>query len=321
MAESDLFHTVSNFHAIEALDSAGISEAQIAELNYIVQRLLADTKTANSIDFINKLQQHIEQSPNAHNLDISQYGPDLVLQLYQSYRDSGYTGSIKDMLIAIEKDVEVGSHLDMVNGWSPTKAVNTVEWRWRYHKHLDDPEAHKTLLDTFRPQYCLNLNPILSLDYRYLCPELQDTTEFPLEYWNDSDGTINTEICFNYMENIDSDIFTLIDNEHTFHLHLNITDTVTTISCYFDENTPLCTITYDKYIPPAFINRISITYNQKRIAVRDMLKTFNIIRPAGTFHPHTLTIGLPIRKSLNSLRTLAVYRQGISISEQNFFLN
>lgn len=322
MNTPELEHKVSEFHTIEALNSAGISESSIAELNHIVHNLLQDPRTLKALSFTDELDKHLRNT-NAHDIKLNQSAPDLIIELYNSYRDAGYTGTIQDMCIAIEKDVTVASHSTMVNAWSDTEAVNTKEWRWRFNQHFNNTDAHKELLDIFRPQYCLNISPILSLDYRYISTERVNLTSYPIDYWNEPDGTINIEICFNYKEDIDKDIIRLVADTTEFTVHLHIANEVVTITCGFTGSDPMGTIRYttEDRLPEAFIERISITYNRNRYAIRDLFKTFNIIRPAGDFIPHTLKTELPLRKDHNSLRTLSIYREGISISEQNFFLN
>lgn len=314
-------HKVERFRTYENF-VCHIPEENIVELGYIIHNLLKDSKTVDTLSFIENVEQHIDDV-HGHHIDLSDVAYDLIYQLYGTYRDAGYTGSVKDMLIAIEKDVEVASHIEMIEGWTETKAVNVIEWRWRLARHQQDNNAHKALIDSFRPQHVLNLTPIVSYHYKYSSQDLITITDVPIPYWEGTDGTINLEFCMSIYQDCDKDILTvtMLDGS-VFHVHLHVAEARSaTITFYFDDEDPVATITYRAPFVPQFVDRISISYNKNRIAIRDVLKKFLVPILDRTIILSTISSELKLGQNNNSLRSVAVYRKGISVSEQNFFLN
>lgn len=318
MSDTDepLQHEMSGFNAYEAFNNQ-ISESSLSELNHIINALLKHDKTIKILKLQDDIKLHLNKSPDAHDLDISKYSEDLLIQLYRHYREMGYTGTLNEMLLQLEKDVTVGDHTDMVAGYDSKKAVNVVEWQWRFDRHQNDQYAHEQLLDVFRPDYILNIRPTLSIDYRYNYDI--NPVDLNIPYWNESDGTINIEISTDSASPIDSDIVNITDGSHTIKVHLLINTNVQ-IQFIIDDNV-VGTSTYDNGVPTLFINRISITYNAQRISFRDLFRTIVIDRPSYSFIPNKIYSDLTIRKDSNGLRALMLYRQGISILEQNFFLD
>ncbi len=316
----ELKHTVSGFYAYENFINQ-IPESSIDELNHIVQNLLKDPKTVETLSFITKVEQHIRDK-DGHHLDISEHTEEMIFQLYQVYRDAGYTGSVKDMLIAIEKDIEVATHVEMVEGWNETKAVNVVEWRWRLDKHQKNKNAHKELLDSFRPQYALNIDPVVAYHYQYN-KFIDKLVDIPVPYWDALTGTINIEYCFSINKPFSGDIFSakLRDN-HEFHIHLDIEKGKHVIvTCVYDNYEPLATFEYKAPFTPVFVNRLSFSYSRRRISIRDVFKSFIIPTKGRGLYFKSFSSDMTLGQGSNQLRSIAIYRDSTSVTEQNFFLN
>lgn len=220
---------VTGFGMITTGRYEGFTERILSEFERILNKLSDSDKVHTVIDFYTKLQKHL-QDPAGHDISWINYKQDLISQLYRIYRELHYTGTTKDMLNAVIKDIEVGTDKDVSAGISTTKGMTAVQWKPIFQKHLESMAAHYRIYQTLNPDNAFRARPAyyISHDQRYLDkhPNNEEYTT-PAIPWNNEEYTLelryklaNTDREILYIRN-DTNTLTLRQEEYSFVFYLN----------------------------------------------------------------------------------------------------
>lgn len=183
---------VTGFNMITTARYEGFSSRILSEFEIILNNLSNSDKVHTVIDYYTKLYNHIHD-PAGHDINYMNYKKELISQLYRIYRELNYTGSTKDMVLGVVKDIEVGTDKDVAAGISDTKAMNVVQWKPIFDRHLESMSAHYRIYETLNPDNAFRARPTyhLSVTERYFDANPTDSEyATPSILWNNSAYTL-----------------------------------------------------------------------------------------------------------------------------------
>lgn len=152
---------ITGFDTLSTLRFEGFTERNMSELEQILLNLDKSESVQNIKDFYINLYNHLHDT-KGHDIDLSEYSPTFLHQLYEVYRRYGNTGSISEMLLQVEKNITVATNKDIDAGFNDTKAVTAKQFKSIFQKHLDNPRAHRTIYDKLVPKATFTGTPTLS---------------------------------------------------------------------------------------------------------------------------------------------------------------
>lgn len=176
---------VSGFSTVTTYRYEGFTEAMISELEQILQRLGDDPKTQNIIQFFTNLHKHLTSTAGEH-IDITPLSDTLITQLYNAYRKAGFKGTRNQMLLDIDKHLEVADDTTFRAGISKTAAMTAVQWKDIYTRHLTDPSAHRKVYQTLNPTRSFNAPAIIHYSSTFQHTDANCT----IANWNERYGTL-----------------------------------------------------------------------------------------------------------------------------------
>lgn len=300
---------VSGFSTVTTYRYEGFTEAMISELEQILQRLGDDPKTQNIIQFFTNLHKHLTSTAGEH-IDITPLSDTLITQLYNAYRKAGFKGTRNQMLLDIDKHLEVADDTTFRAGISKTAAMTAVQWKDIYTRHLTDPSAHRKVYQTLNPTR--SFNAPVTTHYSSIfgsigCVVGDDT--IPIEKWNNRCGTL---VLRYRLKNSDNQIAELAVGDNK----ITISETNNTLVFKVADKT----YTF-KTDPTLEKDRLILSYNQQQLTlatIMDIQKvtTFDLNKP-------TLTIPNGIVDDLTdgTVYQLDYYPLNVDDEEIRFLLN
>lgn len=329
---------VSGFNSIDAIRYVGFNDRFISTFEEILTNFSNMQRTQDIINFTSKLRQHINNN-NAHDLQLDDVSSTLIDQLYEMYRQYGYTGTTGDMLDALLKQVDIGTLEEVILGVSQTKAITAPCWQVLADRHNANVRSHKHIFETLQPGDAFNVTPQLFLNYylRQIDETFRGDT-VTLSEWNPHEGTIYFKFGYNYTDNIkivtagvgidhiwsltypqytiQCDIAIDLSNKHAALLInyidgiQNRTRNLATISLAFANN---------------IVENIVITYTPTKLTLRTTTTTITNDSGnqyfGGNHSPSQLVFHQPFNDQGTALREFAIYPVAAKNSEQVFFLN
>ena len=328
---------VSGFYSIETVRYQGFNEQLLSELERIVYAFYQKPKVQALMNFYDDLHNHIFNSPSAHNLDIAQFAPELIQQLYKTFRERGFHGSVYDMLMAIAKFIDIGSLNDIKLGTSRVKAVNAIGWKYIFQKHATNKKAHPPRFEVFQPDASFNVYP--SWGFNHLFKEQFDifTEEgYTLPAWNLREGTQTFEFSYSLLQEWETfHLFSLSNPNGDVTCSLQKMNTKTSLGNILVEwkNADKYTTLFSIPLPiePIGVNRVVLAYNNSILIYRDIhtinqfVFTSDIPNPltSKNLSPIALMLGAPLQQKAApiAMRDIAYYHTKATEQEQVFFLN
>lgn len=324
---------VSGFHSIDVIRYDGFTERMLSDLEVIITNFYNLPKVQAMIQFYDDLSNHLFNSPGAHDIDITPWSPELIQQLYRTYRSSGFVGTKQDMLSSIAKFIEIGSMEDYIAGFSDKKAVNVLGWQYLFKKHSADKHAHKSIFEIIQPNAVLNREPGFYFSHLFgdQFQIFQTDGGYTITSWNQNSGTLYFDFLYDFTENSDTEavtetLFTLAFvgfnlvvtysydavNKAKLHFSIHKTTLVTPeIQDLYILKLPFDTKGYD---------RVVWSYDKNTIQIRDLLSSVSIPNPIKS-SPFSLNLGIPLDNKGTALREISYYRIQSTEDEQLFFLN
>jgi hypothetical protein len=153
---------LTGFDTLSTLRFEGFIERNIYEIEQILLNLAKSDKVQNIKNLYINLHNHIH-STNGHNLDMSEYERNFISQLYEVYRRYGNNGSMEDMLLQVEKHVNISANRDIDAGFNSTKAVTAPQLKKVFNEHIKNPQAHRAIYNALVPRATFTGTPILSV--------------------------------------------------------------------------------------------------------------------------------------------------------------
>ena len=155
---------VSGWSAIEHPRYKGFTDSTVDELYRIIVNLQHSVDTSQLLTLRKQLEDHIAD-PHAHPVNLVSMKSKVASALFELCQQSGYNGSLEDLLKFIVKDRSiVGSQEDLDAGISQTKAMSVIQWKQWFHEHCSTLGAHMTIRQLLYPYQCTNLLPMLHYD-------------------------------------------------------------------------------------------------------------------------------------------------------------
>ena len=319
--------SITGWTSVDTIRFIGFSERVMSDLEIIIQNFYKLPKVQAMMQFGEDLRVHLYQSPNDHDLDISPWHDRLIKQLYRTYRLSGYTGSIKDMLFSIDKVIDIAKHVDITAGYTKTKAVDLGGWRWLFDKHSTERLSHYDRFDDLQPSEVLNLYPGFS--FSHFIKENFDpykTTGYPIDSWNDSAGTLLVDLHYDL-----SNVGTIIQQFNILSLEFATTSFLIRLiakagsfKCrgyVVDKTSGAETALFTTTLPvdPIGYTPLLLVYADKKITIRDLLSNITIGNPFSEA-PYKLKLFQPLGETGTCIREVTYYREAATTAQQLFFL-
>ena len=319
--------SLSGWTSASTMRFIGFSERVMSDLEIIIQNFYGLPKVQAMMKFHEDLRAHLYQTPDDHDLDISPWHDRLVKQLYKTYRLSNHVGSVKDMLFAIDKVIDIAKHVDVTAGYTTTRAVDLGGWRWLFDKHATERLSHYAQFDHLQPSEVLNLYPGFSFSH-FIKENFDEykTSGYPIDSWNDSNGTILVDIHYDF-----SEVGTAVQQYNILSLEfLSVSFLIRLIASagkfkcqgyVVNKATGAETLLFTTKLPvdPIGYTPLLLVYTDKLLTIRDLLSNTTIGNPfSGS--PYKLKLFRPLGETGTSIREITYYREAATQAQQLFFL-
>lgn len=312
---------VTGFHSISTVSYRGFSETVLRELEQYLHKISGSTKARALMDFFVELDKHLVHNPKAHNLDISQWSEELLNQLFNSYRECGFTGTRKDMILGIEKLITVASELDVQAGYSTVKALNVLGWQTYFHDHQADRKSHLDRFSTLYPRGAVNKEPLFYFSHMFKENyEPYEDDGYTLDCWNPKAGSLVLDTTLNYDE--DLTIFTIEGIDWYLVLQGAIVNGIDTIELVLHRNTDVTKIiSYSlKTNNTLQRERLVMSFDNKIVHIKSQLTESSnpLLLPS---FPVAIKLNQPLVRGSRGIREILYYPFLLGIEEQLHFLN
>ena len=308
--------SMEQFHTFSTYTYRNFSERMISDLEQIICNFSQLPRYQALREFYTKLQDHLNNQPKAHNFDIHPFSQQLVQQMYQAYLNSGYTGTISDMLMGLIKNVNIATAKDSSAGFSSTKAETVDGFDTRLDKHNKLRKAHMNLYNEFVRQGVPGLEP-----YFYYSAELHNfpagvNEECAIPGWNIKAGSLF--LCFDYLDTEEDVPLLEFKNAHaSLSFVLRYISGVTRLVIHHGTVSKTITLPF----PGGGYDKLVFSYNPEVILIRDLLTTIQYVNSLGDFLPTSIVLGTEMGTGRSSLREFSYYPVDMDKSEMLFYLN
>lgn len=184
--------TMQSFYKYDTTRHIGFNEELLSNLERILLSFRNSPLVSGLCKFYDNLNEHLA-STNPHQLDISEFDPDILGQMYDLYQSLGYTGTVEDMLKSLIKSIPaIADPKTIGSSAARHEAVNVEGWKKLLDIHNRSRSAHKILFDL----YYLNEKMFYtdpSWEFCYMFKELYDSyikDGYTLTSWNPQEGTL-----------------------------------------------------------------------------------------------------------------------------------
>lgn len=154
---------MDGFHSYDSVYFRGFNDSILRNFEELIRAYNKANDLDKIIKFLQDLDKHLYHSESAHKFVIEHISDEVILDLYNIYRDNDFQGNISDMLLCIYKEVDIGSVADCLAGWSISKAVPVPGWLAMFKRHNSKPEVHEYFTSKIVPDDSPNIPPNIFL--------------------------------------------------------------------------------------------------------------------------------------------------------------
>ena len=295
--------SITGFHTISTLNYKGFDERVLSDLEQIIVDFTGLPRVQALITFYVTVRDHL-LSCDTHGLKIANFKGVLIRQLYQAYRDAGFTGSIGEMLTNIVSGLKVASIADITAGYSERKVTPAPGWKYLADAHEDDLNAH------------LRFKELTPTNYN---PALYETGGYTIDQWNTSCGSLYLDFTYDFTNDKNGKVLFDIDFlQHHLLVSISYTTSSTmTITVTFGDVVKTITVTTG----PIGCDRLLIIYNQGDLLIRDETTSIHLTCNLADILPVALILHTTLGTTGTSIREFSYYPVALTSTEQLFLLN
>lgn len=310
--------SITGFHTISTLNYKGFDERVLSDLEQIIVDFTGLPRVQALIAFYATVRDHL-LSCDTHGLKIANFKGVLIRQLYQAYRDAGFTGSIGEMLTNIVSGLKVASIADITAGYSERKVTPAPGWKYLADAHEDDLNAHLR----FKELTPTNCGPLMEPSFyftpKFYNPALYETGGYTIDQWNTSCGSLYLDFTYDFTNDKNGKV--LFDIDFLQH-HLLVSISYTTSS------TMTITVTFGDVVKTITVttgtigcDRLLIIYNQGDLLIRDETTSIHLTCNLADILPVALILHTTLGTTGTSIREFSYYPVALTSTEQLFLLN
>lgn len=304
---------ISGFSDYNSCRFEGFTERNLVDFLNILDNIQKTEKYEKMSKLYEALQSHLLATNDAHIFSLSEMKDDVIGTLYRLFRKHGYKGSVKDMLFAVVKTIEVGDDNDVAAGMSKEKAETAVAFNKVLVEHYNKDYAHRNISDSITPSICVNRYPYLIID---------NNSDKTINIYNIDNllncGIILFEYWFNHKPN-QGELFRIGFKQGS----LIFTATTSGIDVSLNSNVVL----HLAYPDNLKINKYLFSFDKNGITLRDEINSIhnsntvlsdgnNIVLPT-----NVLPIGGGSRSRSDGINKIYVYDYNLSDEEKTYLLN
>lgn len=108
------------------------------------------------------LENHLHDNLNPHELTLETLGTSVIYELYNTWIDKGYVGSVDDFLKVLFQYVEIATPMETLHNPDSSKLVSIKGSKFIYDNHIQDPNAHDEMFRAMFPGKAVTTEPIFS---------------------------------------------------------------------------------------------------------------------------------------------------------------
>lgn len=324
---------LSGFHTIDTSRYVGFNDKFISTFEEILTNFTQLPKTQAVLTFYDRILEHIADR-KAHNLDFSNVKGELLEQLYEAYRDAGFTGTMDDMLTSVLKSIQVATIEESLVGVDKVKAMNVLGWQAVFERHDANIQSHAHLLNTLQPDPAFNVIPSFYLShYLQAIDPVDPDTGYTITKWNPQEGTFYFSFGYNFPDE-ESESETVTDPIWSLQftdkiVHANIITSVPKKKAWLqlvveDTNGVINFIHNGLRLPFGndIVENIVLVYdNDETVARNTLYKSVPFKNIFGSQPPYALMLHQPFGTKGTALREISHYGVRADEFEQLFLLN